>query len=58
MNGIDPVEERVARYLAAWDWLGNATATDRWWSSRTAKFRGDYLAFARDVIAIVREGEE
>ncbi|MFE7233958.1 hypothetical protein ACFVAF_25475 [Streptomyces sp. NPDC057596] len=47
------VEERVARHLAARDWL---TDDDRWVNS-TAAFRADYLTAAREVIALVREGE-
>lgn len=45
------VEERVARHLAAKDWLvepGNA------WARRGKKFREDYLALAREVIALVQ----
>jgi hypothetical protein len=45
-------EERVARYMAAEDWLEDP-ADDEWWNSRIPKFRADYLASARAVIAIV-----
>jgi hypothetical protein len=45
------VEERVARHLAAKDWL---TTPDRW-DQGSAWFRADYLAYASEVIAIVRE---
>lgn len=44
------VEERVAHYLAARDWL---TTEDRW-DSATASFRAEYLAAAREVIAPVQ----
>ncbi|BCM70899.1 hypothetical protein EASAB2608_06233 [Streptomyces sp. EAS-AB2608] len=47
------VEERVARHLAAKDWL---TTSDHWDQGR-ASFRADYLNHAREVIAIVREAE-
>lgn len=43
-------EERVARHLAAKDWL---TTPDRW-DSATASFRAEYLALAREVIALVQ----
>lgn len=44
------VEERVARHLAARDWL---TTEDRW-DGATASFRAEYLAAAREVIALVQ----
>jgi hypothetical protein len=44
-----PAEERVARHLAARDWL---TDEGRW-ENATASFRADYLAAAREVIALV-----
>lgn len=47
-------EERVARYMAAEDWMEDA-ADDEWWASRIPKFRADYLASARKVIAIVQQ---
>lgn len=52
------VEERVALYLAANDHLCNVDQADpeyreQWWKSRDPKFRADYLAHARRVIAIV-----
>ncbi|OYP14043.1 hypothetical protein CFC35_05615 [Streptomyces sp. FBKL.4005] len=54
MNQPDPeqmsVEERVARHLAAKDWL---TTSDHW-DHGSASFRADYLNHAREVIAIVR----
>lgn len=45
-------EERVARYLAATDWIEDP-ADDAWWNSRITKFREDYLTSARRIIAIV-----
>ncbi|WP_060905379.1 hypothetical protein [Streptomyces scabiei] len=45
-----PVEERVARHLAARDWL---TTEDRW-DNATSSFRANYLSDAREVIALVR----
>ncbi|WP_060905375.1 hypothetical protein [Streptomyces scabiei] len=48
------VEERLARHLAATDYLVDGEAADdEWWNSRLPKFRADYLAYAREVIAIV-----
>lgn len=47
------VEERVARHLAAKDWLVEPGSA---WARRGKKFHEDYLAAAREVIAIVREG--
>jgi len=48
-------EVRVARHLAANDYLTPGdTADDAWWDSRIPKFRADYLAYAREVIAIVQ----
>ncbi|MDX2697577.1 hypothetical protein [Streptomyces ipomoeae] len=46
------IEEQVARYMAAKDWLEDAT-DDEWWNSRLPKFREDYLTSARKVIGIV-----
>lgn len=46
-------EESVARHLASRDWLIDDMADDDW-QRRGAKFRADYLALAREVIAIVR----
>lgn len=49
------VEERLARHLAANDYLVDGeTADDQWWASRLPKFRDDYLAYAREVMAIVK----
>ena len=49
------VEERLARHLAATDYLVDGEAADdAWWNSRLPKFRDDYLAYAREVIAIVK----
>lgn len=45
--------ERVARYMAAEDWLEDPD-DDTWWASRVPRFRADYLQSARAVIAIVR----
>lgn len=45
-------EERVARHMAAEDWLEDPT-DDQWWNSRIPKFREDYLTSARRVIVIV-----
>ncbi|MBD9723481.1 hypothetical protein PV755_46535 [Streptomyces caniscabiei] len=44
------VEERVARHLAARDWL---TTEDRW-DNATSSFRANYLSDAREVIALVQ----
>jgi hypothetical protein len=49
------VEERLARHLAATDYLVDGEeADDAWWASRLPKFREDYLAHAREVMAIVK----
>jgi hypothetical protein len=49
------VEERLARHLAATDYLVDGeVADDAWWASRLPKFREDYLAYAREVTAIVK----
>lgn len=48
-----PTEERVARYMAAEDWLEDP-ADDAWWNANVPRFREDYLLSARKVIAIVR----
>jgi DNA-binding CsgD family transcriptional regulator len=45
--------ERVARDLAAVDWLTDPE-DEGWWASRTPRFREDYRARARHLIAIVR----
>jgi hypothetical protein len=52
----DPaVEERLARHLAATDYLVDGEAADdQWWTSRLPKFRQDYLAYAREVMTIVK----
>lgn len=47
------VEETVARFMAAEDWLEDR-ADDVWWNSRLAEFREQYLESAREVIGIVR----
>lgn len=52
-NPQQSVEERVARHLAAKDWLVEPGSA---WARRGKKFHEDYLAAAREVIAIVREG--
>jgi hypothetical protein len=44
------VVERVARHLASTDWL----TTPEQWDRGSASFRADYLAHAREVIAIVQ----
>ncbi|NEY33054.1 hypothetical protein GTU99_12775 [Streptomyces sp. PRKS01-65] len=49
------IEERVARHLASKDWLVEA---DRVWERRGKKFHEDYLALAREVIAMVQAGQE
>ncbi|MGW4493811.1 hypothetical protein [Streptomyces sp. NPDC004376] len=58
MNHTDPtaaepmsVEERVARYLAAKDWL----TTEDHWDQGSASFRANYLTHARELIALVQE---
>ncbi|MDX3507433.1 hypothetical protein PV755_00600 [Streptomyces caniscabiei] len=53
------VEERIARRLAAGDYcLPGDEPDDAWWTNRPPKFRLDYLAHARHVIALVRaEGQ-
>lgn len=53
------VEERVAFYLAANDHLCAVDQADpeyraHWWKTSDPKFRSDYLAHARRVIAIVQ----
>lgn len=49
------VEERLARHLAATDYLVDGEAADdAWWASRLPKFREDYLAYAREVMAILK----
>jgi hypothetical protein len=49
------VEERLARHLAATDYLiDGEAADDAWWASRLPKFREDYLAYAREVMEIVK----
>lgn len=55
MSAVDPVEERIARYMAAEDWLEDKN-NDAWWNSRLAAFRDQYRASAREIIAIVHEG--
>lgn len=49
------VVERVARYMAAEDWL-EAPVDGDWWDKCSPKFREDYRASARRVIAIVQGG--
>lgn len=51
------VIERVARYMAAEDWLEDSSGGD-WWDKRSPEFREDYRTSARRVIAIVRGGEQ
>lgn len=49
------VEERLARHLAANDYLVDGEAADdAWWNSRLPKFRDDYRAYAREIIGIVK----
>jgi hypothetical protein len=49
------VEERLARHLAATDYLiDGETADDAWWNSRLPKFREDYLRYAREILGIVK----
>jgi hypothetical protein len=49
------VEERLARHLAANDYLVDGEgADDEWWASRLPKFREDYLRYAREILAIVK----
>ncbi|MCU1612606.1 MAG: hypothetical protein JWO98_146 [Frankiales bacterium] len=52
MTDQPSTEERVARYMAATDYVEDP-ADDAWWNSRIRKFKADYLAHARTVIAIV-----
>ncbi|WP_369043436.1 hypothetical protein [Streptomyces sp. Midd1] len=47
------VEQRVARQLAARDWLDDSTS-DEEWNRKSADFRADYLTYAREVIALVQ----
>ena len=56
MTRRDPaVEERLARHLAATDYLiDGEAADDAWWASRLPKFREDYLAYAREIVTIVK----
>lgn len=49
------IEEHFARHLAAKDWLEDP-ADDTWWQRGPEKFRTDYLAYAREVIALIRPG--
>lgn len=51
------VVERVARYMAAEDWLEESVDGD-WWDKRIPELQEDYRASARRVIAIVRGGEQ
>lgn len=49
---MSDLEDRIAHYMAAEDWVedpGDAA----WWTSRSTEFREDYLASARKVIGIV-----
>jgi hypothetical protein len=49
------VEERLARHLAANDYLVDGeNADDAWWNSRLPEFREDYRRYAREVIGIVK----
>lgn len=49
------VEERLARHLAATDYLVDGEdADDAWWNSRLPEFREDYLAYAREILGIVK----
>lgn len=50
-------EERVARYLAATDYIEDP-ADDAWWNSRVTDFRDDYLTHARRVISIVHGADQ
>lgn len=56
MNGQEPtaLEERLARHLAANDWIIDKGATSPW-ENRSSEFRNDYVTYAREVLAIVRE---
>jgi len=49
------VEERLARHLAANDYLvDDEAADDAWWASRLPKFREDYRRYAREILGIVK----
>lgn len=53
------VEERIARRLAADDYcVPGDEPDDAWWNNRPPKFRHDYLAHARHVIALVRAEDQ
>lgn len=48
-------EERLARHLAATDYLVDGEAADdAWWNSRLPKFREDYRRYAREIVGIVK----
>jgi hypothetical protein len=56
---MDSIEERVAFYLAANDHLCAVDQADpeyreTWWRDNDPKFRADYLAHARNVIALIQ----
>lgn len=57
MTDLEPtaLEERVARHLAANDWIIDKGATSPW-ENRSAEFRNDYVAYAREVLAIAQAG--
>lgn len=53
------LEERVARHLAMHDYLvidQDPEYAATWWSNRIRRFKESYLTYAREVIAMVREG--
>ncbi|MEV0556183.1 hypothetical protein AB0I27_22375 [Streptomyces sp. NPDC050597] len=54
MTDLEPtaLEERLARHLAANDWIIDKGATSPW-ENRSAEFRNDYVTYAREVLAIV-----
>ncbi|MDX3634298.1 hypothetical protein PV728_29355 [Streptomyces europaeiscabiei] len=53
------VEERIARRLAAGDYCVSGDEPDyAWWTNRPPRFRDDYLAHARQVIALVRAEDQ
>ncbi|MBE4790981.1 hypothetical protein [Streptomyces caniscabiei] len=52
-------EERIARRLAAGDYcVPGDEPDDTWWNNRPPRFRLDYLAHARRVIALVRAEDQ
>ncbi|MFI8360748.1 hypothetical protein ACIGD1_11370 [Streptomyces sp. NPDC085612] len=47
------IEEQLARLIAATDWVEDP-ADDAWWRSCRTDFRDQYLAYAQQIITMVR----